>query len=220
MTFRLTAAIVFALLPMACADNDADKVRIACVGDSITYGATLRDRQDECYPAQLGRMLGPKYRVRNFGVSGTTLLSKGDGPYIETDAYKSVKEFTPNIIIIMLGTNDTKPWNWRHEADFVSDYKAMIQELSALESKPKIWLCTPVPANPGDFGIEEARIRTGVVPKVKEIAKSTGLPMIDLYQALGGKPNLFSDKVHLNAAGAALVARIVYQALRDKNGAE
>lgn len=218
--FRLSIPFMLALLsatmPLACADKDAGKVRVACVGDSITYGEKLEDREADCYPAQLGRLLGPGYRVRNFGVSGATLLNKGDKPYLKERAYNLVKEFKPNIIIILLGANDAKLWNWEHESDFISDYKAMIKELSALESKPKIWLCTPVPAYPRNYGIEDERIRTAVVPKVEAIATDSGLPIIDLYKALSDKPELFPDKVHPNAAGAALLARTVYQALASK----
>ncbi len=89
------------------------------------------------------------------------MLSKGDKPYIKEKAYREVKLFKPNVIVIMLGTNDTKPRNWKHEDDFVADYKAMIKELSALASKPKIYLCSPVPAYPGNFGIDDERHQGG-----------------------------------------------------------
>lgn len=216
-SIRFMLAVLPAAMPLACADKDTGKIRVACMGDSITYGAKLDDREAECYPAQLGRLLGPGYRVRNFGENGATLLNKGDKPYIKERAYKLAKEFEPNIIIILLGANDAKLWNWEHESDFISDYKTMIKELSALESKPKIWLCTPVPAYPRNYGIDDERIKTAVVPKVEAIATDCGLPIIDLYKALSDKPKLFPDKVHPNAAGAALLARTVYQALTSVN---
>jgi lysophospholipase L1-like esterase len=106
----------------------ADKIRVACVGDSITFGAGVEKREVNNYPKVLGSLLGDKYEVRNFGVSGATLLSKGDHPYIKTGAYSDAKKFAPQIVIIKLGTNDTKPQNWKHEADFLADATNMIKE--------------------------------------------------------------------------------------------
>lgn len=62
--------------------------RIACVGDSITCGAAIRDRAKNCYPKVLGGLLGGKYSVRNYGVNGATLLRKGDKPYWKLKAYE------------------------------------------------------------------------------------------------------------------------------------
>lgn len=190
------------------------KIRVACIGDSITYGAGVEKREENNYPTQLGKLLGDRYQVRNFGVSGATLLSKGDKPYIKENAYKQAKEFLPQIVVIKLGTNDTKPQNWKYEAEFNDDCKAMIKELSALESKPKIWLSVPVPAYPTNFGIEDARIKEGVKPKIEQVGKDMGLPVIDLYEALSDKPKLFPDKVHPNAEGARLIAETVHKALK------
>jgi len=192
----------------------AETIRIACVGDSITEGAGLMNREKEAYPAVLQQLLGETYDVKNFGVSGRTLLSKGDAPYINEKKYKDALAFLPNIVVIKLGTNDTKPANWKHAEEFVADYTALIESFAKLESKPKIYLCTPVPAFPGEWGIENSRIKDGVIPKVLAIAKDKKRPVIDLYQALSGKAKLFPDKVHPNAAGAKLMAQAVQKALQ------
>lgn len=88
------------------------KVRVACVGNSITYGAGIAAREQNSYPAQLQYYLGEDYEVRNFGVSGCTSLQQGDYPYVQTGAYAQSLEFRPDIILIKLGTNDSKPQNW------------------------------------------------------------------------------------------------------------
>src|SRR5579864_433492 len=93
------------------ADPQSEKIRVACVGDSITFGACVPEREKNCYPAVLGGLLGDKYDVRNFGVNGATLLKKGDLPWWNVDAYKSATDFNPDIVIIKLGSNDTKPQN-------------------------------------------------------------------------------------------------------------
>src|SRR5687768_14105445 len=98
----------------ACADDKKDAVRVACVGDSITYGAGVSNRDRNCYPAVLQRLLGDGHDVRNFGVSGTTVLAKGDNPYTLQKVYQQAREFKPHVVVIALGTNDTKPQNWKH----------------------------------------------------------------------------------------------------------
>ncbi len=133
----------------------AEKVKVACVGDSITYGAGVEGREKNCYPAVLGGILGDKYDVRNFGVNGATLLKKGDGPWWKTGAFKSATEFVPDIVIIKLGSNDTKPQNWKHKDEFEADYKALIEHFKGLASKPKIYVALPVPALKENFGINE-----------------------------------------------------------------
>jgi len=193
-----------------------ETIRVACVGDSITFGAGIKDRRWYNYPRQLGRMLGDKWNVRNFGVSGATLLKKGDKPYWNEQAFQEALAFNPHAVVIKLGTNDTKPQNWEHKDEFLSDYKDMIDLFEALPSNPRIWICLPVPAYPQHWGISDERIRQGVIPLTEQIADESGVRAIDLYQPLGGKPQLFPDLIHPNAEGATLIAVEVYRALTGK----
>ena len=99
----------------------AEPVKIACVGDSITFGAAIQDRENRNYPLQLGKLLGDGYAVRNFGVNGATLLKQGDLPYWTRPQFKMATEFQPNIVIIKLGTNDSKPQNWKYADQYGTD---------------------------------------------------------------------------------------------------
>ena len=137
---------------------EGDKIRVACVGDSITAGG---------YPALLGKELGPKYEVKNFGVSGTTLLKAGDHPYWNTEHFGKVAEFEPKIVVIMLGTNDTKPQNWKHSEHFADDLRALIQHYAGLKSKPTVYVCRPVPVFKTNYGINEKVMTEGVLPIVR-----------------------------------------------------
>lgn len=119
-------------------------VKIACVGNSITYGAGIANREKNSYPAQLQYYLGENYEIRNFGQNGTTVLTQGDHPYVQTKVYKDSKEFLPDIVLIKLGTNDTKPQNWKYKEQFAKDYQALIDTYRALPSHPQIILLTPV----------------------------------------------------------------------------
>ena len=190
-----------------------ETIRVACVGDSITYGSSINDRENNNYPVVLGRSLGEKFEVRNFGVSGATLLKKGDFSYWDRPAFKAATQFNPHVVVIKLGTNDTKPQNWKHAADYAVDYEAMIDHFAALPAKPKIWLCSPAPVYQTRWGISEKSVVEEVIPKVQALSKRKGLPLIDLYTALSGKPEMFPDKIHPNAAGARVMAGAVEAAI-------
>lgn len=215
---RLAFAIasLFAAAVPAAAQEKKDVIRVACVGDSITYGSRITDRAKNSYPAVLQTLLGDGYEVKNFGVSARTLLNKGDYPYTKEKAYQEALAFKPNVVVIKLGTNDTKPQNWKFADEFEADYKKLIESFRGLESKPKVFLCTPVPAFPGGGGIAEERIKDGVKPKVEALGKTLDLKVIDLYAALSGKSELFPDKIHPDAAGAKLMAEAVAAAVSGR----
>ena len=90
----------------------AEKIKVACVGNSITYGYTLDNRERDAYPSQLQRLLGDSYIVGNFGKSGATLLEKGHRPYVKQEEYQQALQFAADIVVIHLGINDTDPRNW------------------------------------------------------------------------------------------------------------
>jgi dienelactone hydrolase/lysophospholipase L1-like esterase len=181
-------------------------VRVACVGDSITYGARIKDRENKSYPAQLGKLLGSGWDVRNYGVSARTMLKKGDNPIWKEKAFKNAIAFNPHVVIIKLGTNDTKPQNWKHKGEFAADTAAMVKGFQALEARPIVYLCRPVPAFPANWGITDAVIKGEVIPLIDQAAAATGAKIIDLYKLLEGKKQYFPDKIHPNAAGAGIMA--------------
>jgi len=186
-----------------------EPIRVACVGDSITFGAGIKDRKTQAYPAQLGRRLGKAWDVRNFGVSGATLLKQGDKPYWKLKAFEQALAFRPHVVIIKLGTNDTKPQNWKHKDAFAADYEAMIDRFAGLATHPRIFMCRPVPAFPGRWGIRDEIIRGEVLPLVDRVAKKKGVGVIDLYAALSGKKEMFPDTVHPNAKGAGEMVKAI-----------
>ena len=200
------------------AAGEASVVRVACVGDSITYGAGVKEREKNSYPAVLGRLLGERYDVKNFGVSGATLLKKGDKPYDKEKTYQSALDFKPDVAIIKLGTNDSKPQNWdANKGDFQADYKSMIEAFRMANPGVKIVCALPVPVYPpGNFKIRDEIVKPEIIPAIRQVASETKCQVIDLYAALSDKPKLFPDKVHPNAEGASLIAAAVYQALTGK----
>ncbi len=207
----LAAAVLLPAIPLCAAEAP---LRVACVGDSITFGAGVEQRDKNHYPKVLGELLGAKYEVRNFGRSGATLLKKGDLPYWTTGEFKAATAFNPDIVIIKLGTNDSKPQNWVHKADFAADARALAAHFAALPAKPRVYLCLPVPVYETKWGINEPVVKGEVIPLLKAAAKEKELATIDLYVALSDKAALFPDKIHPNAAGARLIAQTVAKVLK------
>src|SRR3954471_22367166 len=133
--------------------------RVACVGDSITAGSGLKNKGVEAYPSQLDNMLGDGWAVSNFGVSGATMLNKGDRPYTKQKAYRDALEPEPDVIVIMLGTNDSKPQNWRHKGEVAGDAKTLIAGFAALPSMPKPYIAHPVPVARELYGISDPPVK-------------------------------------------------------------
>ncbi|MCC8071280.1 MAG: GDSL-type esterase/lipase family protein [Bacteroidales bacterium] len=189
-------------------------VKVACVGNSVTYGYTLANRETDCYPSVLQRMLGPGYEVANFGHSARTLMHSGNLPYTAEATYQNALAFAPDIVIIMLGTNDTKPDNWAHAEDFVPDLQAMIADFQLLESKPRVILCTPATVFRADGeGINETTLANGVIPAIKEVASTLDLPLIDIHTLTGEMGDHFPDGIHPDPIGARTIATAVYTAI-------
>ncbi len=198
---------------LSTTSRSPEAMRVACVGDSITFGAWLEDREKNSYPAQLAVLLGDGWQVRNFGVNNATALKKGNYPYWNTQAFSDALAFRPQVVIINLGTNDARPHNWKYKDDYVRDYIALIKSFQALESKPAIWLCNLAPARTGKRGGFYKVIQEEVIPRITEVSRRTGLPVIDLNSALSNGKELFADALHPNERGAKVMAEIIYLAL-------
>jgi lysophospholipase L1-like esterase len=189
-------------------------VKIACIGDSITYGSGLPDPKTQSYPAVLGSLLGDGFDVRNYGVSGTTMLHRGDYPYWDTSAFTESTAWDPDIVIIMLGTNDSKPQNWQYGDEFIRNYREMIQHYASLPSAPAVFICTTCPVyGNGNYGISPTVVQDAIVPRVWVLGDLAGVPVIDVFTALSGLPEDFPDNVHPNVDGAARIAYTVWEAL-------
>ena len=193
---------------------DGTPLRLACVGDSITQGVGAGNGM--AYPTQLQALLGKGWEVGNFGVSGRTLLRKGDNPYWKEAAYAKALEFKPDAVIIMLGTNDTKPQNWKHKAEFEGDYRDLVKSFLDLPSKPRVFICRPVPVpGKGNFGINDTALQEQM-PVYATLAEELKVDVIDMYAALDGKPEMLPDRVHPNAEGAGEMAKAAAKALTGK----
>jgi len=185
--------------------NSIKTIRVACIGDSITRGYG--------YPNMLQNSLGANYTVRNFGCDSTTVLLNTDKPYIYQVEFDRAKKFLPDIAIVMLGTNDARADHFKSIDNFVPDYLLLINELQALESKPKIFLVKPPPLFDNAFDLKNVNLVEGIIPRIEQIAKQEGLSIIDVYAALENHPEYFQDGVHPSNEGSTIIAKEVYNAI-------
>jgi lysophospholipase L1-like esterase len=192
----------------------ADRIKVAAIGDSITYGVgVLFDRNKSSYPAQLQNMLGDKYQVLNYGLSNRTLQSSGDTPYIKEKQYTVSHEIDPDVVIIMLGTNDSKNKNWNAK-NYEKELKAFADSYSSLPSKPKVYLVKPpIASENNSFGIENSVIENEIFDIVGRVAYEEGLKVLDLFSVTKGHPEYFSDGVHPNSKGYMVIAQTINNAL-------
>jgi lysophospholipase L1-like esterase len=192
-----------------------DAIRVACIGDSITDGHGIDLRTVNGYPAQMQGMLGDGYVVKNLGVSARTMSNAGDLPYMNELAWEDALAFQPDVVVIALGTNDTKTHNWKDRKTFANDLQKMIEALEALPTKPRIFVCTPPPAGENGWTINEKLIADEVVPAVQKAVKKNKLAgVIDLHEAFTGQENLIqADGIHPTQQGARRIAEIVAKAI-------
>ena len=123
---------------------DPQKIRIACIGDSITFGAGLlfRGREKNVWTALLNEKLGEDYQVLNYGISGATLQREGDKSYRDFPHLEKAKEAKAALYLLMLGTNDSKPYNWDPQR-YKAQLSEWISELKEVGDGSRLILMTP-----------------------------------------------------------------------------
>jgi len=219
---KLLLLVAFSTLFISCGSssdggNDITEgsthLRVACVGDSITEGTGLNNPTKDSYPSQLSDMLGEGWEVQNFGLAYATLLKSGNVPYWKTNKFTPSHEYNPDIVVIMLGTNDAKSYNWVDKDQYISDYTALIDTYKNLPSKPIVFICYPPPVYKTFSGVTDSRIRNEVIPKITQVASLNGVEIIDIYNVLSNKKELFPDGIHPNIEGARQLAQTVYQTI-------
>ena len=206
---RIFTAILFSLC--FCAYAGA-VTKVACIGASITYGATVENREQNSYPAQLQKFLGANYQVTNYGVSGTTLLYNGNLPYIKTREYQFALSGNPDIVFIDLGGNDSKLINRPYLKEYEQNYHTLIKSFAALPSHPRIILLLPVVSFVTDTtGIWDPVIVKDIIPKIQQVAYDENLEVLDIHSLLVNHPEMLADKIHPNAEGSCIIARRLYE---------
>lgn len=196
--------------------------RVACVGDSITYSCTLPLCFLRSYPRVLGRLLGKGYCVRNFGVNDRDAQSTGDKPYIREKAFRDSLAFAPETVVMLLGSNDSKDFNWLSDAHFKEEYISLLRRYLSLPSVRQVIVLTP----PAAFKpIAKPFYFTNDVPAdklsrtaelVREAAEELSLPAVDLNAVTQNRRDLMGpDGLHPSGKGAKFIAELVYEKIRN-----
>lgn len=206
-----------------CADivlKDAPMTTVACIGDSLTAGHNF---PSEAYPVYLSQNLGKSFTVKNYGINGVSITGLSPNSYtsfIDTTNYTNSINAKPDVVVFILGTNDSKVWD-----EAKSDYKSMYVELiqSYKDSNPNvnIILVTSPPTKDNSFGINNTVIGGELRDIQIEIASELGLKLVDANKVFneheGGIDALLreGDNVHLSVEGAQLMAGLVEEAIYD-----
>lgn len=216
MSFILCCSLLIAVSGMG-----KNRIKVACVGNSVTFGYGLSNREQTCYPAVLQRKLGANYEVRNFGHSGTTLLTQGHRPYIQQTEYKEALAFKPDWVVIHLGLNDTDPRNWpNYNSAFDADYQQLINSFRKVNPNVKLWIClmTPIFHTHPRFESGTRDWHAAIQKHIRRIAKANQVGLIDLHTPLYSRPDLFADALHPNTEGAEIMAQTIYSATTGDYG--
>ena len=191
------------------------------MGNSVTYGYGLANRETESYPVRLQQMLGEGYEVGNFGHSGATLLYKGHRPYIGLPEFHQALDFKPDWVVIHLGLNDTDPRNWPDwKEEFIPNYRALIDSFRLVNPEARILVCkmTPIFDRHSRFQSGTRDWHKQIQHAIEQVAQGAGAQLIDLFTPLHSRPDLFPDALHPNPEGAKILAKTVYSALTGDYG--
>ncbi|MGD9612645.1 MAG: GDSL-type esterase/lipase family protein [Kiritimatiellia bacterium] len=216
MKRRLAVLLLFPF--MAAAAQSQTPLRVACVGDSITYGDKLDARETECYPAALARLAQGRFQVGNFGVNGATAISTFFRTWTETLACRQALEFAPDVVVVMLGLNDLLGYRERLD-DYPAALRDVVARFQARPSKPRLFLCTLTPIAPPEAAQDVNRlVRETMNPAIRAVAAETGAAVIDVAAVFPNRLDLLPDGLHPTPAGAEIIARAVWAALEPLTG--
>lgn len=220
-TVILLGLLILTTISASAASKKQKTVRVACIGNSITYGTGIADRTNDSYPSQLQRLLGSNYQVGNFGKPGATLLYHGHRPYVKQEEFKEAIAFKGDIAVMHLGINDTDPRNWPNYRDeFVKDYLSIMDSLRAANPKVRIILArmTPIADRHPRFVSGTKQWHGEIQTAIETVARVSGAELIDFYEPLYPYPYLLPDAIHPNTEGAGILAKTVYSGITGDYG--
>lgn len=219
----LLAAVVlvfFVLFNSGFFGGNDERIRVSCVGDSLTYGSgVIKTREVDSYPAKLQKKLGTSHLVSNFGLRNATASADGDLPYIDSAQYKKSLESEPNIVLLMLGTNDSKTYNWNAKS-YEEGIKSLVQTYKNLDTNPTVYLMiSPYCFSLDGSDIAEYQVQPKVVAGkirdiVEKVAAEEGVEVIDLYSVTVGKEERYRDGIHFDAEGYKIIADYIYDIIK------
>ena len=196
------------------------QIRVAGAGDSTTYGHGISNWPKNNYPAVLQNLLGDDYHVNNYGVSSFAVQESADRSYRSLPHYQESLSYNADYVVFMMGSNDSKPVNWKGAEAFKADLLTLLDSYGDSE----IILCTLPSAfflEGQQSGVTNHNIQPLIVNEIAEITRSVaeerGYTLIDMHALTARHPEWFEkDGVHPNNDGAAAFAREVCAVISSK----
>ncbi len=180
-------------------------IRVACVGDSIT--------ESSGYPAKLQAILGSNYTVANFGISGSAVTQTAPKPYVNQPAFWNALSFQPDIVVIMLGTNDANVNNTQNLSGFQRDYASIVSHFQELPGNQQVIIVDPPPILNNTLNLSADNLVQDVIPQINQVADNLNLTTVNVYDAMANHTNLIGDGVHPNMEGGQIIADQISQAI-------
>lgn len=193
------------------------QIKVACVGDSTTYGHGTTSWPKNTYPAVLQQLLGEGYHVNNYGVSSYAVQQTADRSYRTLEHYQQSISYDADYVVFMMGSNDTKPENWQGADAF----RAELDSLLDTYGDSRLVLCT-LPCAYFLEGQTEGVTSHDIQPLVAEqiaqiirtVAEERGCLLVDVHALTSGHPEWFPDGVHPSNEGATAIAQAVADVLK------
>lgn len=203
------------------------KKRILCFGDSNTRGVNPtgpRFDEDVRWPMRLQSLLGDGFRVLEEGLGGRTIAL--DDPV--EGGYRSGMQYLPpclrshdplDLVIIMLGTNDTKRRFALCAADIAEALAHMVHlcrfyAADGLGEPSRLLIIAPPPVRPevmqspmaGTFGMGSVEVSGQLAEAYRRVADALRCAYLDAAAHCCASE---ADGVHLTAAGHLALAHAV-----------
>ncbi len=217
MKFLLRSAMFLGAIGIASISTPAQTARTlrwAAIGEAVTVSG---------WPARTAWRL-PADSIINYGYAGGTALRSGDSSFWTSGKLAQVFAYQPDIISIQLGSADSKSVNWADSANFVKDYKALLDTLASMPSAPRLIVVYPTPvwkneAEPQAPGLRRGSvIANSIVPMLRQIAKDKGADTANLHAPLLTRQTLFADSITTSTtAGQDSLGRHVFNAFLDQS---
>ena len=189
-----------------------DNLKLACLGDSITYGFGLINRENS-YPSLLTKALPASWEVRNFGVNGSCVRSGQTDSYDKTGMLEKISQWDPDIVLFMLGSNDSKPELWVDRETYLHSCSALLERID--EKNRTVILLLPPPAGINFFGIRNEIIQEEIYPALRQLSRERSYLLVDFSEKMKNRPYLFIDNVHPNKSGYSLIVSSISKSLKD-----
>jgi len=202
-------------------DAATGQIKVACVGDSITYGHGISNWPQNNYPVVLQGLLGDDYHVNNYGVSSFAVQESADRSYRTLPHYQESLAYDADFVVFMMGSNDSKPENWKDADTFRADLQSLLDSYGDAE----IVLCTlpsaffPEGQTEGVTGHDIQPLVVDEIAQItREVATERSYTLLDIHALTAQHPEWFAaDGVHPSNEGAAAIAKEVASVLTSQN---